>query len=489
MKTKIVVLFKVIVFMIAILTACEVDVNKIDTSTNSTNTEINKNNQKGNPSTITMKGNSNANLNNDGIAAISGEWIYYCNYSDNGKLYKLKNDGSNKVKLCDDKIFNINVLGDWIYYTNLNERKYNIYKIKKDGTKRTKINNEKSSYVNVIGNWIFYYNSNVLYRINTDGEDKKEICKVNKGSTYLNICDDVIYYINDGFLYKMSIDGTQQTKLCNDKVSYYSVDNEYIFYNDFNSCINRINKDGTKKTKLIESNTTLINSSSGWVYYFENGILCKISQDGKNKKELIYNDQIDKINVVGKWIFYSVNSGESEVPNATYRIDIDGSITNEPNDSGWSKVFPLKITASSYLKKGIIEYKPQFVADRKMETSWVEGKDDEGINEWIKLLNTRQNGDQMIETVKGIRIINGYAESKKLFYENNRVKKVKIEFSDGSSIIRDLDDGVLSEDGSLDYQELDFGREIETTFVKITILDIYKGSKHNDTCISEIHVF
>jgi hypothetical protein len=70
-----------------------------------------------------------------------------------GKLYKIKTDGTNKTKITDEYASYVNVSGDWIYYSNLNEteRVLELYKIKTDGTNRTKINNDKVSFC-VVGN-------------------------------------------------------------------------------------------------------------------------------------------------------------------------------------------------------------------------------------------------------------------------------------------------------------------------------------------------
>jgi len=136
------------------------------------------------------------------------------------------------------------------------------------------------------------------------------------------------------------------------------------------------------------------------------------------------------------------------------------------------------ITASSTLKASSNNsYEPRFVTDWKRETAWVEGKDDDGIGEWIKL-----EKDNPIK-VSGIEINNGYLKSESIYKANNRVKTIKIEFSNGESITKGLKD----EFGANNL--IEFDKPIETSYIKLTILDVYKGSKYNDTCISEIHAF
>ena len=82
-------------------------------------------------SNINTSGNTSGNINNIGIAAQQGDWIYYSNYNgvDGDKIYKIKTDGTGKIELTGDRAFYINVAGDWIYYTN-NDDGGKIYKIK-----------------------------------------------------------------------------------------------------------------------------------------------------------------------------------------------------------------------------------------------------------------------------------------------------------------------------------------------------------------------
>lgn len=150
--------------------------------------------------------------------------------------------------------------------------------------------------------------------------------------------------------------------------------------------------------------------------------------------------------------------------------------------------------------------------DGNTQTAWVEDEenrnkydkerkyDGKGIGEWVKIYkhteaeidNVKMEKDYFIDDytigymdsfcLSGIKIINGYAKSKDTYLANNRVKKAEIILSDGTSYIFDL------EDNNLGFQTLNFSKEIETRQVVIKILDIYEGSKYNDTCISEVEL-
>ena len=63
-------------------------------------------------------GNTPGNIVNGGIVAIQGDWICYCNFGDDWKLYTVRIDGSGRKKINDDETWFINVVGDRIYYGN-----------------------------------------------------------------------------------------------------------------------------------------------------------------------------------------------------------------------------------------------------------------------------------------------------------------------------------------------------------------------------------
>lgn len=135
------------------------------------------------------------------------------------------------------------------------------------------------------------------------------------------------------------------------------------------------------------------------------------------------------------------------------------------------------VTASSELLGDSVSHKPSFAVDGSKDTSWVEGVSGDGIGEWVMLSSS---GNQ---SVSGIKIINGYSKSSDLYGKNNRVASVTLEFSDGSSLSFNL------KDGNMDFQTLDFGKTITTSYIKVKITGVYKGSKYQDTCISEIQVY
>lgn len=147
------------------------------------------------------------------------------------------------------------------------------------------------------------------------------------------------------------------------------------------------------------------------------------------------------------------------------------------------------ITASSYLIETVKGQTVNYTADnigkiyywgsckchpkdfnRFNHIPWVEGKEDYGIGETITV--------ELKENVYGFKVLNGYVdlENTTFYKENSRVKIFKVEdLENGESKTLSLKDVV---------QFTDFLFEKPTSKFRLTILDVYKGSKYKDTCVS-----
>ncbi len=180
--------------------------------------------------------------------------------------------------------------------------------------------------------------------------------------------------------------------------------------------------------------------------------------------------------------------------------------------------------ASSELEKPaepmeIGRYSPKNLFDHDVSTSWVEGDEGSGEGAFVIIGTGRCLKDYMI-------IYNGYQASKGLFLKNNRVRKLKVylyagftgdweagQFGFGSRIFFTGQSAVLSLEDRRGAQRFTspfntgeaevFRKKAEAEYrnglsgeiqgkiesfycVKFEILSVFKGSKWDDTCISEI---
>ena len=143
------------------------------------------------------------------------------------------------------------------------------------------------------------------------------------------------------------------------------------------------------------------------------------------------------------------------------------------------------------------------LGDKDPATAWVEGVDGQGIGEVIMV--------PCLDFDKTVYIWTGYGKSENLFYANSRPKKIRL------CIIRGQDPGitqygivweelVVISENEADLEDMNFYQEIVVPefkvdsfyftpfdqvipyeyFLGLEILEVYPGSKYEDTCISEI---
>jgi len=157
-------------------------------------------------------------------------------------------------------------------------------------------------------------------------------------------------------------------------------------------------------------------------------------------------------------------------------------------DSGISKII-----SSSFLEETlngkVVDYKPEYMINRisrlpdeteyggpaffdNFMRCWAEGVPGDGIGEWLQVEFTRPSDE--------IMILNGYVDFRNMsaYMHNNRLKKIRIESERPAfSIEYTLPDYVA-------YHSVPLPQK--TTKVKITILEVYKGLKYSDTCVTAI---
>jgi hypothetical protein len=144
------------------------------------------------------------------------------------------------------------------------------------------------------------------------------------------------------------------------------------------------------------------------------------------------------------------------------------------------------ITASSTLESTYNSYITDNLLDNNKDTAWVEGVDGDGIGEYLDIRITNSGGDYTMRAVDKIGIINGYTKNYSTFTQNNRIKKAKVEVIDKNYETHEY--FIYLEDNQ-STQFIEFDKPILTNKIKLTIQEVYKGTKYNDTCLSEIIVF
>jgi hypothetical protein len=141
-----------------------------------------------------------------------------------------------------------------------------------------------------------------------------------------------------------------------------------------------------------------------------------------------------------------------------------------------SHILTFDASASSQHRK----YPASNVGDGNPATVWQEAKGDKPIRKFLFL----SFPDEV--TVTRIGIVTGFDDASgrhgDMFPLNNRIKKAEIEFSDEKVMFREFED-------TRQMQYFELTPPHRTRYIKITILEVYKGSWFYDNAVAEVEVW
>lgn len=270
-----------------------------------------------------VAGNSKGNSQNLGVALKSGEWIYHKD-NINGYIFKSSSDGSKITQINSEDSYFLNVVGQWIYYTDMEG---NIYKVSIDGKDRQSVNGLKGDYIEIEGNYIYYLTTSEqgekLNRADLEGNNNEFIGDIN--SLNVAIKGDWAYYSDDlnGGIYKLNVNNKgNATKISEDAVSFMILEGDSIYYLNDEGILNKIGLDGND-SKVLSNNPMYGFNIQGSNIYYSNGNdagkLYKMNLDGSEDIKLV-NESSTLINIAGGWIYYI--NGELQF----VRVRIDGTV-------------------------------------------------------------------------------------------------------------------------------------------------------------------
>lgn len=139
----------------------------------------------------------------------------------------------------------------------------------------------------------------------------------------------------------------------------------------------------------------------------------------------------------------------------------------------------LSVKASSCLKpSGKFNYNGKNAHDFDHESVWAEGVKGQGIGEYL-IYEFAPNCPR----ITTIKVLNGHVKSEKAWRENSRVKQLKVYYMNQPLAILDLEDSRTMQC----FEVGTLGRESEKNWtLKFEIVDVYPGTKYQDTVISEL---
>nr|WP_159435456.1 DUF5050 domain-containing protein [Sporobacter termitidis] len=145
-----------------------------------------------------------------GLTVYDG-WIYYSKSEDNAwKTYRIRTDGTENTKIADFQVSSTNIVNDKIYYVYGDGAQ--IYSMDLDGANNERIaDGIKAVKINVVGDWIYFTNTSAIYKIKTDGTEKTKLCDFPSSNFIdMNVLNDWIYLTGNGFnMHKVKTDGSE----------------------------------------------------------------------------------------------------------------------------------------------------------------------------------------------------------------------------------------------------------------------------------------
>ncbi len=276
---------------------------------------------------VNLVGNSNGNIVNGGLAALQGEVVYFRS-NEGGSLARGSLDGGGVKVISSDAAWFINVIGDWIYYSNRDDNN-RLYKIITDGSGRATLTDGGSWFVTVVEGWIYYISEDDDYqlaKIDLNGDNKTIISE--DSAWFINIADGWIYYINrsdQDKIYRIKTDGSEKTEVSSYAACCITTYDGLIYHSneEDGSKLYSIKPDGSEQKALTDHPAWFINAENGWVYYVnedDNFTLNKIKPDGSGRVKLT-NDSARYVVLIDDWVVFLDYAEED----STYKVRLDGT--------------------------------------------------------------------------------------------------------------------------------------------------------------------
>lgn len=276
--------------------------------------------------------NSNGNLVNGG-ELVGYDGYIYCAF--NGRIYKIKEDGSEKQEIYKFKSEHIkesclNIADEWLYfYDSQSVLNLELWKIRTNGKDLTYVCDAPKGGAFYIINGYIYFDSD--YRLKIGDKFPVPTYDRSVASGYTTNFVDGFVYSYDKKIYKITMDGTDRTMLFDGRADYMLVDDGWVYFQNQNSLYDslyRMKTDGSELQKMLGEDVTHVISLDEWLYCNisidgERG-LYKVKKDGSEYTFLADIGRTNPIYIVDKWLYYYRKSEEK-----IYRINIDSSELQE----------------------------------------------------------------------------------------------------------------------------------------------------------------
>ncbi|MDP2814932.1 MAG: DUF5050 domain-containing protein [Erysipelotrichaceae bacterium] len=291
--------------------------------------------------------------NVDQLTLVVQDWVYFNKASDQEKLYRVKVDGSDEMKVNDIRAFALNEHNGRLYFSDLTHN-YRLSSAKPDGTDIKVLSNDMTTDLLFFDGWLYYLNHSDggrEYRLK--GQDIEKVISVPKatplasneseimiaGSTnsnrmsggFFTKLDNNLIFVGKSVemkgIYKRNLSDPEAPpeQISIDQARNLNVWKEWIYYineSDY-SGIYRMKSDGSDTQIVLDQSVGNLIIVGNWMYflnYNENQRIYKAKIDGSELTSISETEGIFAFSLDEEWLVYANGQGQTMV-----KVKLDGS--------------------------------------------------------------------------------------------------------------------------------------------------------------------
>jgi len=288
----------------------------------------------------TQRGSTIGNIANRGWVAYNEGWVYYNDEGREGGVFKIRLDGSERIRLANTSGWFINVSDDYVYYYNRYTDPIGIYRAKTDGSGYEMILNTYAEFLTLIDDWLYFTTATRnggVFRVQTDGSNLQKIVE---GQVNVICVDRDWIYLSgpllsneEGYwpLYRVKTDGSSLKMICETRVygEELQVHGDYVYTVSY-----RVKKDGSGKAENYQSafgldgvrySVTRFNFDKDWFYFWDGyeEVMYRAKTDGSR------TEKFDSIGQYGGFLLLAESWVYFTDFKYYYRMKNDGTVVEK----------------------------------------------------------------------------------------------------------------------------------------------------------------
>lgn len=262
-----------------------------------------------------------------------------------------------------------------------------LYQITKQNTSKLIDKNEYVRSINLYKGYLYYLAVNrsdtgnyirQVVKIKPSGDKKQilvdDIETSDIGNDALNVSDGWVYFLNsDKNLERVKINGTKRQPVSSERMTFFQISGNRIYYTTDDDDFKRMKKDGTSIEK-IGKGIDLFQIVGNDAYYISKADGKLMALNLKNNAErTVIERKIKTFNVYDKTIYYAVNEENEQ---AIYKMKLSGKKNEKVVDLSSANVV-ICIVGDWVYYTDLVEDSPYYYALYRVKTN---GKDKQKVN-------------------------------------------------------------------------------------------------------------